>query len=276
MITQILRRMPEIRRAVLSASPLIHCITNPISINDCANALLAVGARPIMAEHPREVAEITACASALMLNLGNITDARMESMRLAGRTAAARGIPIVLDAVGVGCSRLRLDYARGLLQDVTPSVIKGNLSELRALAGAHSSASGVDAGERDRLCARNREETAALLTALSRSTGSVIAASGQTDLIADGDMLFAVENGSPALGRITGTGCVQGALCAAFLPFCPPREAALLATVLLGLCGERSEDAPGPGSFRTALLDQLWQLSDEQLCAGARIRLISA
>ena len=128
-----MRPIPDIRGAVRERSSLIHCITNPISINQCANAILAVGGRPIMAEHPREVSEITATAGALMLNLGNITDVRMAAMRLSARTAAEHGTPILLDAVGVACSRLRRDYACCLMEAVTPAVIKGNYSEINAL-----------------------------------------------------------------------------------------------------------------------------------------------
>ena len=140
-----MRPIPDIRGAVRERSSLIHCITNPISINQCANAILAVGGRPIMAEHPREVSEITATAGALMLNLGNITDVRMEAMRLSARTAAEQGTPILLDAVGVACSKLRRDYACGLLEAVTPAVIKGNYSEINALYQESYRASGVDA-----------------------------------------------------------------------------------------------------------------------------------
>ena len=140
-----MRHIPDILTGLRERAPLIHCITNPISINQCANAILALGGRPIMAEHPREVEEITATASALMLNLGNITDVRMDAMRLAARTAAARGIPILLDAVGVACSQLRRDYVCELLSDVTPTVIKGNYSEINALCCADYRASGVDA-----------------------------------------------------------------------------------------------------------------------------------
>ena len=140
-----MRPIPDIRGAVRERSSLIHCITNPISINQCANAILAVGGRPIMAEHPREVSEITATAGALMLNLGNITDVRMEAMRLSARTAAEHGTPILLDAVGVACSKLRRDYACGLMEGVTPAVIKGNYSEINALYQESYRASGVDA-----------------------------------------------------------------------------------------------------------------------------------
>ena len=137
--------------ALRSRRPLIHCITNPISINDCANLILAAGGRPIMAEHPGEVAEITATAAALAVNLGNITDVRMESMVLAGQAAREAGVPMVLDCVGVGCSTLRRRYAQDYLAEIQPQVAKGNLSELLCLSGARQGMSGVDADGSDRL-----------------------------------------------------------------------------------------------------------------------------
>ena len=123
----------DIRETVRQMQPLIHCITNPISINQCANGILAIGARPMMAEHPREAAEITRTAGALMLNLGNITDARMESMLICAKTANEAGIPILPDAVGISCSTLRREYVTDLLNTATPTVIKGNYSEIQAM-----------------------------------------------------------------------------------------------------------------------------------------------
>ena len=140
-----MRKLNEIRAAVRDRRPLIHCITNPISINQCANAVLAAGARPIMAEHPAEVKEITESADALVLNLGNITDVRMESMEIALRAAKEKGIPVVLDAVGTACSGLRREYAARLLATAKPAVLKGNYSEIYALYRTAYRASGVDA-----------------------------------------------------------------------------------------------------------------------------------
>lgn len=131
---QLMKRMQEMRNYIRETQPLIHCITNPISIHDCANVILATGARPIMAEHPKEVEEITAVSSALMLNLGNITDVRMESMRLALAQANRDKIPVILDLVGVTCSHLRRRFAESLLEEGQFAVIKGNISEILAVA----------------------------------------------------------------------------------------------------------------------------------------------
>lgn len=247
-----MRHIPDILAGLRERAPLIHCITNPISINQCANAILAVGGRPIMAEHPREVEEITATAGALMLNLGNITDVRMDAMRLAARTAAARGIPILLDAVGVACSKLRRDYVCELLSDVTPTVIKGNYSEINALCCADYRASGVDAD--GALDAPSMDRAAA---ALAHRHGTVLLASGRVDVITDGTRLVHSKNGTPRLSCVTGTGCMLGALTAACLSVSPDMDGAAAACAVLGICGQLAETERGSGSFMVGLLDAL-------------------
>ena len=140
-------QFPQLLQRIKADSPLIHCITNHISIHDCANALLALGASPIMAEHPGEVAEITATSQALMVNLGNISDSRMEAIAAAGETARTHHIPCMIDLVGVGCSQLRRSFAHGFLLRAHPAVIKGNESEIRAICGVEHHARGIDNGE---------------------------------------------------------------------------------------------------------------------------------
>lgn len=255
-----MRPIPDIRGAVRERSSLIHCITNPISINQCANAILAVGGRPIMAEHPREVSEITATAGALMLNLGNITDVRMEAMRLSVRTAAEHGTPILLDAVGVACSKLRRDYACSLMEAVTPAVIKGNYSEINALYQESYRASGVDADAA--LDAQTVERAAA---ALARARRTVVLASGKVDIVTDGTRLIRVRNGTPQLSCVTGTGCMLGALTAAYLSAASGLDAAVTACAVLGICGQLAETERGSGSFMVGLLDALSTLQDAEL-----------
>ena len=250
-----IQRIRDIRNQVRSDRPLIHCITNPISINQCANAVLAVGGRPIMAEHPKEVREITETANALMLNLGNITDARMESMQYAAETAQARKISIVLDAVGIACSTLRRAYVCGLLRSVTPTVIKGNYSEIHALYHAAYRSSGVDADS-------GLDEHAADLAAvaLARSYHTCVLASGKVDIITDGSRLVHIKNGTPQLASITGTGCMLGALTAAYLSASPGMDA-----VFCAISGQLAETDRGSGSFLMNLLDALSTLKDETI-----------
>ncbi len=252
--------LPELRRAVRTSRPLIHCITNPISINQCANAILAVGARPIMAEHPGEVQEITAAADALLLNLGSITAARMEAMRLSVQTAKAVHLPIILDAVGVSCSALRRDLAAELLETAPPAVIKGNYSEIFALYHTTYHSSGVDAD-----AGLSIVETIQAAAALAQKHHTVILASGKSDIVTDGTQLVRIQNGTPQLASITGTGCMLGALTAAYAACAPGTEAAAAACVLLGVCGEMVETAQGSGSFQLRLLDALSTIPDSTL-----------
>lgn len=233
-------------------SPLIHAITNPISINQCANTILAVGARPVMAEHPGEVRKITEGAQALLLNLGNITDVRKRSMVISGKAAKKNNIPVVLDVVGAGCSKLRRRLARRLIKHASPTIIKGNYSEIKALYSKSYSCSGVDADKELALA-----ELDTICMELAARLKTTVLASGQTDIISDGEKIIHIEVGTAQLSKITGTGCMLGALCACFVTACDANEAAALACRLLGKCGELSASDKGAGSFSLNLMNYL-------------------
>ena len=248
------------RKQVKEKRPLIHCITNPISITQCANAILAVGARPIMAEHPEEVAEITETADALLLNLGNITDVRMESMKIAMREAIAHEIPVVLDVVGVACSKLRRKYIHELIEIGIPKIVKGNYSEIFALEREEYRSSGVDTDRELSL-----EEVANSAVKLSKTYKNVILASGKTDILTDGKEIVYMKNGSNQLASVTGTGCMLGALCACYLSVRSDIYAAASACSMLGISGELAETEKGPGSFLYNLMDQLYLISEMEI-----------
>lgn len=297
------QRLLQLRKQIKEEKPLIHCITNPISIHDCANVILAVGARPIMAEHPAEVEEITASSGALMLNLGNITDARIKSMKCSMRRAVENKIPVLLDLVGVACSDLRLDLARELLSIGHPAVLKGNMSELLAVSGLPSHAIGIDAGAQDALTSENIDAVSDVLKAFSRNNQAVVLATGKQDFVTDGEQVVLIENGTAALAGITGTGCMVGALTAAFLPGREDHiakemtdrteagvwsggemglnvrsgnylDAAVLGTALMGIAGEQAEKiSRGPGSFQANLLDEIYGISDRQLLETLKIEM---
>ena len=254
----------DIRHKIRLDKPLIHCITNHISINECANVVLAVGAKPIMAEHPAEVAEITACAKALAVNLGNINDARMESMMISGKTAFENDIPSVIDAVGVACSSFRLDFARRFIEKCHPSVIKGNMSEIKALCGVESGANGIDVGEQDVVTHDNVGDNIALLKSFAVRTDAVVAATGAVDIITDGEDAYLVKNGCEMLSLITGTGCMLNVLIASFISQRNILSGTVLATAYMGICGELAENTKGAGTFRTLLLDSLCSVSDDE------------
>ncbi len=254
--------------AVRQQRPLVHNITNYVVMNTTANTLLALGASPVMAHAMEEVEELAAVAGALVLNIGTLSTPWIEAMFMAGRTANARGMPIVLDPVGAGATRLRTETARRLLAETRPAVLRGNASEILALADGASQARGVDAQhgvEQAREAARQ----------LARSHGAVVAVTGPEDFITDGSRAARIHNGHPLMARITGSGCAAtaliGALCAverdAFF-------AAATALTLFGIAGEMAAaEAPGPGTFQVRLLDALDTLDAAQVRRGARFEI---
>ena len=224
----------------------------------------------MMAEHPEEVAEITQTAGALMLNLGNITDIRMESIGISAETAAAAHIPILLDVVGIACSRLRRNYANELLSKVTPTVIKGNYSEVYALHQDSYCASGVDAD-----VSLDIPTIDHCAVSLAHEWNTIILASGKVDVLTDGDRLVHIHNGTPQLSAITGTGCMLGALCTTYLSADRSLDAVIAACALLGISGEKAQTTKGNGTFFINLMDVLSTLSAEDICTNINQEEIS-
>ena len=273
-----------LRAAVWQQKPLIHCLTHPITMNDSANVVLALGASPNMASHPDEAAEAVRGADALAVNLGNITAERMEAMERAGKAAREKGIPILLDAVGVGFSTLRRQFAEHFMEAYRPAIVKGNASELRTLCGLASHSRGVDAGPADAVGTAQLEDMAAVLPDFAAQWQTVLLLTGATDLIAAPDRTAFVCNGTPVLARLTGTGCMVGAMAATWLAAPSagtPWEAAVLACVTMGIAGEKAEQAAGQGAagrvpmgtFHVALLDALSTLTDEDIETRAKVCL---
>ena len=248
--TQICETLNKIKRLC----PLIHCITNPISITRCADSILSLGARPIMAEHPKEVIKITENADALLLNLGNITDVRMKSMLLSGRTAMKKIIPCVLDAVGISCSVLRKNYAKKLIRKTSPAIIKGNYSEILALYSDDYKTDGVDAAEN-----LSKDMVLDAAISLSGKYGAVILASGKEDIITDGKRVAFIKNGTEKLGKVTGTGCMLGAICACGLSVAQPFTAATFACAVLGVSGEEA----GNNNFICEVIERFSEITLE-------------
>lgn len=280
---ELLSQLEPILTYIQREAPLIHCITNPISINDCANILLAIGARPIMAEHPDEVAEITAIAKGLALNLGNITDARMASMKISAGTAKDKGIPFVLDLVGLSCSRLRQKYAKELLQIAVPDIIKGNISELRTLLGLPTTPGmGVEAGQKEMVTQENALEYAKIFQKQAREYHTILLATGPIDLVVSSEEAYIIANGSNALASITGTGCMNNVLAGACLAGVRGISsqatnntlAAILSCLLLGIAGENIQDIylnQGPGSFHYSLMDSISKLTPQTIAQQCNI-----
>ena len=251
----------ELRNKLRAAKPLIHSITNVITINDCANMILCLGARPVMIEHPQEVQEVTANAKALMLNIGNLTDAHLQSMPLALATANHHQVPVMLDLVGVGCSQVRRELVKNMLRKNRVEILKGNYSEIKALC-SDIRTDGVDTRPED----KNLEDTLKNVETLARRFKTTVLASGAIDVIGNEEHLYTVKNGDSMLGCLTGTGCMLGAMAAAYLAVTDPLTAGINAAVTMGLAGEKAvRAAQGPGSFHMALFDCVWQLSEKDL-----------
>lgn len=269
---QILQHTAEVR-------PMVHSITNNVTINDCANIILAAGGTAIMAQDEREAAEITAHSDALVLNMGALR--AQEAMLLAAREAKRLGHPVVLDPVAAGASHLRGEMCSRLLADGLVSVIRGNASEIRALAAGEERTSGVEANALDRVTEKNLAESAAWLAAFSRKTNAVVLLSGAIDLITDGTRTAVLRGGSALMGRITGAGCMLTSLTAVYCGANPNTlfEAAAAASGVMKVCGTLAErrvreEMEGTASFRTRLIDAVSLLTAEQLAEGLRIQLL--
>ena len=259
--------------------PLIHCITNYVTANDCANLLLACGARPIMADDPAEAEEITALAAGLVLNIGTLHQQTLPAMEGAGRRAKALGHPVVLDPVGAGASAFRTAAALRLLDQVRPTLIRGNASELKTLARGSGATRGVDAAAADRVTPENLDQMAAFVKAFSARTGALVAMTGAIDLVSDAVTTYCIYNGHPDMGRVTGTGCQLSALSAAFLAANPdaPLTAAAAAVCAMGLCGEIAHSRLGPldgnATYRNYIIDAMDRLAPGTLEQGARYEM---
>ena len=262
---------------VRSTTPLVHCITNYVTVNDCANALIACGGSPIMSDEPADVEDITSICGGLVLNIGTLNERSIEAMRVAGRRAAELGHAIVLDPVGAGASALRTDTAAELMDALPIAVVRGNMSEIKAVSGAAAATRGVDVNPDDAVTEENLAASAAFVRGLAAKLGCVVAVTGAIDLVADADRAFAVRNGHALMGGITGTGCMLDTLIAAYVVANPGRslEAVVAAVAGWGLAGEvaagRMGKRDGNASFRTYLIDAASLLTGEALAAGAKV-----
>lgn len=267
----------DMLKNVRKAHPLVHNITNYVTVNDCANALLSLGASPIMADDEEEVEEIIAISNALVINIGTLNSRTIKSMILAGRTANQLNIPVVLDPVGAGASRLRTETAFRLLEDIKFSVIRGNISEIKTVGRLSSTTRGVDADSADSICADTLDKTSEFAKCLSRSTGAVIAITGATDIVTDGSKSYIIRNGHPMMSRISGTGCMLSSITGAFIAAnISTVDACAAALCTMGICGETayeniSSRVEGTSSFKTHLIDFMGLIDDNMLEGRARI-----
>ena len=252
--------------AIREKKPLIHNITNFVVMNYTANALLAMGASPVMAHAQNEVEDMVAFAGALVLNIGTLTDDWIHSMIKAGRKASELQTPIILDPVGSGATALRTDSAKKLIADTRVSVIRGNASEILSLRHAESKTKGVDS-------IHSVDEAARTATVLAQELDTALAITGPVDLVTDGSRVLRIKNGHPLMGYVTGTGCTATVTIGAFLAVDDdPVSATATALAYFGLAGEvAAQNADAPGSFMIQMIDALYTITPEALAEGCKI-----
>ena len=252
---------------VRETKPLVHHITNYVTVNDCANITLAIGASPVMADDLGEAADIAAIAGAVVLNMGTLNKNTIPSMIAAGISANKKGIPVIFDPVGAGASKLRNDTVAQLLNEVKLSVIRGNISEIRFISGLRSQTKGVDASESDIAGAESAGKTA---KELAKKFGSIVVVSGAIDSVSDGKKVLSIKNGHPMLGNLTGTGCMCSSLIGSFCAASPGDlfAAAAAAMFSMGIAGElafKKAGKLGNGSYRAALHDAVSRMDAQTL-----------
>lgn len=252
--------------AVREKKPLIHNITNYVVMNYTANALLAMGASPVMAHAQNEVEDMASFAGALVINIGTLEDEWIASMLKAGKKASELNTPIILDPVGSGATALRTNAAKTIIEETRLSVIRGNASEILSLRHADSKTKGVDS-------IHSVDEATQTATVLARELNTALAITGPVDLVTDGERVVRVSNGHPLMGFVTGTGCTATTVIGAFLAVDDdPVSATATALAFFGLAGEvAGQKAEAPGSFMIGMLDALYTITPEELEAGCKI-----
>ena len=248
--------------------PLVECLTNRVTINDCANMLLAMGASPIMAEIECEMEEIMQISDALVLNLGLLDNQYLSVMKAAAKAAKALRKSIVLDPVGAGASSLRDRVCAEMIEELQPDIIRGNFSEIKSLAGAAINSRGVDASADDAVNDDNMTECGELVRGLAEKCGCTVCATGKIDVISDGGRTAYVKNGHEMLCDVTGTGCMCSAMTGAAAASGDAFTAALSAVVMLGIAGEYAheftkETEQGIGTFKVKLFDYVYKMTAE-------------
>lgn len=266
---EILQKISDGLIALKQKKPLVHHITNYVTVNDCANITLAIGASPVMADDIEEVEEMVSFASSLVLNIGTLNSRSIESMLVVGKKAKEKGIPIVFDPVGVGATNLRTVTAKRIIEEVRPDVIRGNMSEMKILAGIATEIKGVDS-------VADEMDGEKVARHLSQKLGCVIAITGKQDYIAQGNKVCLINNGHPILSEVTGTGCMATSLIASYCGANDDLFVGAAAGVLtMGLAGELARQSlkagEGIGTFRARLFDAVWNMTPEILVKGGTI-----
>ncbi|CUQ27858.1 hydroxyethylthiazole kinase [Clostridium paraputrificum] len=252
---------------VRERAPLVHHITNYVTVNDCANITLSIGASPVMADDINEVEAMTSIASSLVINIGTLNSRTVECMIKAGKKANEVGIPVILDPVGAGATPYRTKVAKTIMDNIELAVIRGNLSEIKTLYGINTKTKGVDSLY-DTFIKDELEKGKLLAKDFSKRVGSIIAITGAVDIVTDGKMIYTVENGHKIMSKITGTGCMCSSLIGSYLGTNEDNLlAALSGVVSMGISGELAyeslKEGEGTGTFKVKLMDNIYNLSKE-------------
>ncbi len=264
---------------VRKKSPLVHNITNYVTVNDVANILLACGGSPIMSDEPWDVEDITSICGGLNINIGTLNKRSIKGMMIAGAKAQELGHVILLDPVGAGASRLRTQTSAKLMEKIRFTVIRGNISEIKALALGSGTTKGVDADVADAVTEENLDEAVRFVKDFAARTGAVTAVTGAIDLVADAKRCFVIRNGRPEMGRITGTGCQLSGMMTAFVVANPDNalEAAAASVCAMGLAGEigysHLAEYEGNSTYRNRIIDAVCSMDGAQLDAGAKYEI---
>lgn len=250
----------DVLQKVRKKSPLIHNITNYVVMNFTANALLSIGASPVMAHAVNEVEDMAGIASSLVLNIGTLNDNWVEAMLLAGKKASISSIPVVFDPVGVGATPYRTEVAKRILEQCKPNVIRGNASEIMALSNSNITTKGVDSTE-------SSNAALDLAKVMAKSQNAIVVISGEIDYITNGEDVISIANGSPLMAKVTGMGCTATAIIGAFVGAVENNMlASASAMAIMGIAGElAAEKAAGPGSMQMHFIDALYAISEKEI-----------
>lgn len=267
------KRIGDSLESIRRKKPLIHHITNYVTVNDCANITLAIGASPIMADDIGEAAAITSISSALVLNVGTLNERTIESMLAAGKRANEIKIPVVFDPVGAGSSELRNKAIKRILHEVRISVLRGNMSEIRFIAGLNSSAKGVDASDAD--MQGGVEIGHSVAETVAKNYGCIAAITGATDFLSDGRRTILLHNGTELLSNVTGTGCMCtsliGSFCGATEDYLAAAAGGVLCMSIAGEIAAERAGEKGNGSFHMALIDAVSKMTATTIEGKAKI-----
>ena len=264
---------------VRATVPLVHNITNYVTVNDVANVLLACGGSPIMSDEPEDVEEITSICGGLNINNGTLNKRSIEGMMVAGKKATELKHPILLDPVGAGASALRTNTALELMDKLELTVIRGNISEIKTLALGSGTTKGVDADVADRVTEETLDDAVRFAKNFAAQTKAIVAITGAIDLVADADTCYVIRNGRPEMGKITGTGCQLSGMATAFVVANPDNklEAVAAAVCTMGLAGEigweRMQEGDGNSTYRNRIIDAIYNMYGETREKGAKYEL---